>query len=382
MNVATLTTDNREHHRKYEVTTPYFGTAPEALLQGFATLPDVEVHVVTCTQRPMLSPEKLADNIWFHSLLAPKIGWMRTGYQGCIRAIRRKLRQIQPDVVHGQGTERECAISAVFSGFPNVVTIHGNLAELARIFPPSIGSYLWLAARLENFTLPRTHGVFCNSAYTESLTRSRAKKVWRVPNAIREEFFQPQIKRAGGDIPVLLNIGVLCPRKRQLELLRLAGKLHARGCRFLLRFVGQSGDSSDYERQFFSEIEQARSEGYAEHAGAMGTGELIASMDTATALVHFPNEEAFGLVVAEALARNLKFFGSKLGGIIDISEGVEGAKLIDGDRWDSLGDAIAGWLKTGASKPQTAAAEIASRYHPLIIAKRHLEIYREVLRQT
>ena len=50
--------------------------------------------------------------------MCPKIGWLRTLYQGCVRATRRKLREIQPDIVHGQGTERDCAIGAVLSGFP------------------------------------------------------------------------------------------------------------------------------------------------------------------------------------------------------------------------------------------------------------------------
>src|SRR5215468_3650643 len=89
MKVAILTTDNREHHRRYEMTRPYFGSAPEALLQGLATIPGVEVHVLSCTQRPMQSPDKIAENIWFHGLHVPKIGWLRTGYQGCIRATKK-----------------------------------------------------------------------------------------------------------------------------------------------------------------------------------------------------------------------------------------------------------------------------------------------------
>src|SRR5580692_11230300 len=107
MKVALLTTDNREDSRNYSAPDPYFGAAPEALLQGFAALPELEVHVISCTQKPMKSPEKLADNIWFHSLYVPKMGWMRTSYQGCIRAVRRKLKVLKPDMVHGQGTERE-----------------------------------------------------------------------------------------------------------------------------------------------------------------------------------------------------------------------------------------------------------------------------------
>lgn len=107
MVIVQITTDNHELFREYRKSVPCLGTAPEALLQGFGQLPDVKVHVVSCTQKSMASsPEKLADNIWFHSLLVPRTGWMRTGYQGCVRAIRRKIREIAPDIVHGQGTER------------------------------------------------------------------------------------------------------------------------------------------------------------------------------------------------------------------------------------------------------------------------------------
>src|SRR6202020_993017 len=98
MKVAILTTDNREHYRNYAATAPSFGAAPEALLQGFATMSDLEVHVISCTQKPMKSPEKLTENTWFHSLYVPKVGWMRTSYQGCIRAVRRKLKVILPDI--------------------------------------------------------------------------------------------------------------------------------------------------------------------------------------------------------------------------------------------------------------------------------------------
>src|ERR1043166_5464942 len=121
MVIVQITTDNREPFREYHKTAPWFGTAPEALFQGFAQIPDVKIHVIGCTQRPMAgSPDKLADNIWFHSLHVPKIGWLRTGYQGCVRAIRRRVSEIVPDIVHGQGTERECALGAIFSGRPNV----------------------------------------------------------------------------------------------------------------------------------------------------------------------------------------------------------------------------------------------------------------------
>ena len=188
MKIALLTTDTREVVKDYDTAKPHFGTAPEALMQGFALMPEVEVHVVSCVRTKVNSPSKLAPNIFFHSLLVPRIGWMRTGYQGCIRAVRRKLREIRPDMVHGQGTELDCAICAVFSGFPNVVTIHGNMAELARLFQARPGSFYWLAARLENFALKRTAGVFCNSAYTEQLVEARTRAPGVLPMPCARNF--------------------------------------------------------------------------------------------------------------------------------------------------------------------------------------------------
>jgi glycosyltransferase involved in cell wall biosynthesis len=96
-------------------------------------------------------------------------------------------------------------------------------------------------------------------------------------------------------------------------------------------------------------------------------------------MVHFPMEESFGLVVAEALARDLKLFGSRVGGIGDIAAGLPGAELFAVDDWRGLTAAIAGWIRSGFPRAQGAAQVMRARYHPEVIAKRHLEIYREVL---
>jgi glycosyltransferase involved in cell wall biosynthesis len=96
-------------------------------------------------------------------------------------------------------------------------------------------------------------------------------------------------------------------------------------------------------------------------------------------LIHVPSEEAFGLVVAEALSRNLKFFGTMVGGVPDITQGVEGAELFPLNDEESLRLAIANWLRNGCPRPGTAAETTRRRYHPDVIAKQHLEIYREIL---
>ena len=378
MRIALLTTDNRGVLKDYDTLIPHFGTAPEALLQGFALLPELEVHVVSCIRQRVNAPAKLAPNIFFHSLHVPKIGWMRTAYQGCIRAVRKKLKAIQPEIVHGQGTELDCALNAVFSGWPNVVTIHGNMAELARLFQARVGSFSWLAARLENFTLKRTAGVFCNSAYTEQLVKPRTPRTWRVPNAIREPFFAPL-----PELPrrkcVLTNVGHVSPRKRQLELLDVAQALHEQGLDFEFQFIGQAGPTGPYATAFLERIKPMEQAGFARYAGVKPTLELVQAFDASSALVHFPSEEAFGLVVAEGLARNLKLFGARLGGLVDIAGEVPDAELLLPDDWQGLVAAIGRWIRQGHPRSGGAAPFMLARYHPRIVAQRHVEIYREVL---
>jgi glycosyltransferase involved in cell wall biosynthesis len=112
----------------------------------------------------------------------------------------------------------------------------------------------------------------------------------------------------------------------------------------------------------------------------MGLQSLIGAMDSTSALIHFPSEEAFGLVAAEALARNLKLFASSYGGVPDIAAGTEGAEIIAGDDWNGLENAIAKWLESGGPLPKTANQTMHERYAPEVIARRHLEIYQSLLR--
>jgi glycosyltransferase involved in cell wall biosynthesis len=380
MRIVQLTTDGRELLRDYASRTPILGTAPQALLEGFAELAEVEVHVVSCLQHPVSSPEKLFENVWFHPLHVPKIGWLRTGYQGCVRAVRNKLRQLRPDLVHGQGTERECAWCAVWSGFPNVLTLHGVMTEMARMFQARAGSFAWCAGILERQSLKRTRGVLCNSNFTRSLVQRHAPNTWLVPNAVRAEFFSAVRAHRTTPKPVLLNIGVICENKRQLEILELSDRWRASGLSFELRFVGQASPSDPYASRFLAAVGADSRKSYVSFHGLKLGRELIDCYDTADALIHFPKVESFGLVAAEALCRGVKVFAARTGGLSDILDGLEGTDLFASQDFHGLETSVARWLKEGAPRAaDTVRSVMRERYHPSAIARRHLEIYRDVL---
>lgn len=375
LRVVQLTTDNREQHKRYELTQPYFGTAPEALLQGFAQCDDVQVDVISCVRQPMASPTHLAPNIRYHALVVPKIGWMTTGYQGCIRAVRAKLRELRPDMVHGQGTERDCAMTAVFSGFPNVLTIHGNMRLIARINQVRPFSYDWLNARLEQFTLPRSLGVVCITNYTEEAVRDLARRTWVLPNAVDERYFQ--VRPARSSPPMILCVGLICHRKNQLRFIQALDALAARQP-FQARFLGDILDD-DYGAQFRAMIE-ARS--WCSHGGFANRDELSREFSRATVLALPSLEDNCPMAVLEAMAAGLPVVGARVGGVPDlIDDGVTGLFCDPLDE-TSMERAVAAILQAPAYAHAMGAAgreQARRRFTPRVIAEKHLAIYREVL---
>jgi glycosyltransferase involved in cell wall biosynthesis len=383
--VALLTTDSREHFKDYLNPQPYFGTAPQALLEGFKLLPDeIELHVLSCLQElPVSSPAKLADNIYYHALHVPKIGWLKTGYQGCIRAVRRRLREINPDIVHGQGTERDCALCASWSGFPNVLTIHGVMRAISALSKSRLLSYYWFAKHLETLSLRRTGGVITISPYVQDLISTLTSRTWFIPNALQSFFFDHSsapLRHEGP--PRLVNVGVVSPRKRQLELLEHLSRLRAQTS-FEITFVGKTNAADEYTRRFMQMLSDMNSRyGNFMHHEFLPAELFKQLYDNSDAMIHFSSEESFGLTFAEALSRNVYLFASDVGAIRQISKDIPNCEIFGADDFPGLIESLKRWIDAAAysqARVKPPNALIFSRYHPKVVALRHLAVYREIL---
>jgi glycosyltransferase involved in cell wall biosynthesis len=378
ISVAILTTDKREFDKDYGNPTPCFGTAPEALLQGFKLFPEIKIHIVSCVQQPLASPEKLADNIWYHSLLVPKIGWMRTAYQGCIRATRRKLQALQPDIVHGQGTERDCSLSAVFSGFRNVLTIHGNMRMVARVHHARPFTFLWLAARLEAFTIPRSDGVVCLTNHTRVNVEPLARRTWVLPNAVDESFFEVHASPSPDEPPTLLCVAAVYPLKNQNNLIRALDPL-AEKMKFKVVFLGQAIRGNTYTDEFFQLL---ASRPWCAHAGFADRQKLKAHLKKASILVLPSLEDNCPMVLLEAMAAGVPVVAAKVGGVPDLVADRQTGLFCNPLEVASIRAGVAELLENpslGRDLAGEAKRRALERFHPRTVAGRHVEIYREVI---
>ena len=376
MKIAILVPDNRDELRRYSDPGPYFGPAPTALLSGLEAMPDCEIHIVCCVQRPLRSPPKLAGNIHYHSLLVPKWGWLRGAYLGCVRAIRRKLREIKPEIVHGQGTERYCALAAVYSGFQNVLTIHGNMRLIAKINQARPFSFQWLAARLEGWTLPKAGGVICLSTYTQKQVQALARATWVVPNAVDTSFFalprQPVYPRQ------ILCVAHIQRRKNQPLLIQALDPLATKKD-FELVFLGGAEARDACTLEFFRLLRErpwCRFEGFADRPA------LQTALSRATLLVLPSLEDNCPMAVLEAMAAGVPVAAANVGGVPDlITHGADGL-LFDPTKEDSIRAAIVELLEDDSRRVKMGAnakAKAAQCFHPQKIAEKHVAIYRHII---
>ena len=377
LRVAILTTDNREDRRDYSPELPSFGTSPQSLLEGFAALPgEIEVHVLSCARRRLPTPVQLAPNIFFHSVYVPSWAWLKLGYLGNILSVRRQLRIVHPDLVHGHGTERDCALCAIFSGFPNLLTIHGNMRRLARLARVKLWSFTGIAALLESLALRLTDGVICLSSHTRSLVSPSARQTWHISNAVDSSLLKAE-RTMSAAAPLILLVGDLIPNKNQLAFLHAILPLRET-FPFEVSILGKSDPGTPYASEvirFANQHSWCHLEGFVNHT------ELAGYLSKATLLALPSLEENLPMVILEAMAAGLPVAASNVGGIPDlITDGVTG-RLFDPMNPESTRNTLCQMLDRPnlcRKLAATARTRILQNHLPETIARLHVEVYRKI----
>lgn len=378
MKICQIIADDRDARSAYHYSEPFFGPAPAALLEGFSCLgSEAEVHVVACVRRELPAPQKLADNILYHQVIIPG-GYRRTFFIKAIQRVREKIRIINPDLIHGQGTEDYQGVCAVFSGYPNCITIHGNMRAVARQMGYRPFPYMHLAAIFEALALKKTDAVFCNSSYTDQCVGRLNRNKPRIFNAVRSQFFE--VKGVLEKERTLLCIGHILPYKNQIALIYALDKMPGIENVKLL-FAGHCCPDDDYGRQFLEEV-SARS--WCEYAGRLELSALQELLGRCAGVVHPTLEDSFGLAVAEAQAAGVPVAASAIGGIPDlIAHGKTGLLFNPRDPED-IRQKVMNLLDPTISEKlaQNARAFAEAKYRPEVIARKHIEFYRHFLEQA
>lgn len=376
LRIAVITTDARHWFQQHDTENPNFGTAVQSLMQGFCQLEFIEVHVISASPSQLKSTLKLADNIWFHHVHVPKWGWGRCFFLGVAFKIRKLIKSLNVDIVHGQGTERDCSLAAVMSGFPNVLTIHGNMRVHASR-PEHQGSlYYKMAAMLESFCLRRTKGVVAISRYTDELVKSLCCKTWLLPNAVDQRFFH--ISLSSRIIPRILFVGSLDERKNPLGLLRACEPLLRQGL-CTLAMAGKFHAESSYGEQVMN---LAKNLPGIEFLGFMDRDSLAKEFSRSSLLVLPTFEDNCPMVILEAMAAGLPVAASNVGGVPDLVQNGSTGLMFDPNSEEEIRSVIESLIRDPYKSSTFGLAGRSyalEHFHPKVIAEEHIKIYREVL---
>ncbi len=375
MKVAVVLPDDRDEHGRRELPRPLFGPAPATLLAGMAMVPELEVHILSCERIPMPDTPVLAKNVFFHAVPVSRWAYMRSLYVGSVLGIRKVLRKIRPHVVHGQGTERYAGLAAAFSGFPSLLTIHGNMRAVARALGARPFSFHGVTGWLEALAVRQCGGVICLSSYTRRQVAPLARRLWDLPNAVGEAYFQ--VERRSDPIPRLLCAGTICAYKNQNALIRALEPLAARAA-FRLVFAGTL-DQTAYSREFQQLVAERP---WCEYLGRVAPDQIRAELSRAFLLVHPSLEDNCPMVILEAMAAGVPVVASTCGGIPELVRPGQTGFLCAPDDGEAFRSAIEQLLSdpaTANSLGAHARAIAQMEFEPETVARKHLTVYREFL---
>jgi glycosyltransferase involved in cell wall biosynthesis len=237
-------------------------------------------------------------------------------------------------------------------------------------------SYYWLVAQVERWTIPRTDGVLCITHYTEDLVRPRARRTWVLPNPVDPSFFS--LKNTPLDVPEIICVAYIQERKNQIRLLEGLDPV-AKQTRFKMVFYGTAAEGDPYGAKFMAMLKERP---WCEYRGFADRKTLKAALERATALVLPSIEENCPMSVLESMAAGVPVAASRAGGIPDLFEDGVSGLFFDPHDPKSIGSAIQRLLTDRALAGRLAVQardRALQKFHPEVIAKGHLEIYRDLL---
>lgn len=190
----------------------HFATWLPQLCEAFSDFSELDAHWIVMTNRISTSREIRWKNQTFHILVTTSKRRASTLFVSDRKAIGECLTKIQPDVVHGWGTEDVYALAAVNSGFPNIVSMQGILSYY--VLRNWMSPRVYFQALIEMYVLHKADLITTESAWGRDVVLRRNPNArvdlveYGVLNRFLETAWQPDPRK-----PVAIFVGNMSPRK-------------------------------------------------------------------------------------------------------------------------------------------------------------------------
>lgn len=359
---------------------PVVHPAIEALWEGLALRKDCRTDILFGRHSPAARVRPAVGSLSFHEIPYRRLGGILpgAGFLGRMRSLLHALARIQPQLVHGQGSERESALAAVSSPYPGVLTLHGLMGEVAAMPENRALFHYRLAGWIEKYAVKKARGTIAISPYALRVILETTQRCRFIPNAVRGIFYDSFVEREPSALPRVLFVGNLTQVKRPDWFIRAVHLLWRRGLDFQARMLVMGDPSHPYYQKILElaasnvvgrkiEVKSNVNRVWEELAG----GDILFAPST---------WESMGIAVCEAMAAGLFVVASRIEANIPLLGQGCGAMF----RTDSFEEATA-LLEKSIRDPlfrQQAVNNAKKRvmeYHPSKVAGETVGYYREIL---
>ncbi len=290
--------------------------------------------------------------------------------------IHRLIKEINPDIVHGQSRGRE-SYFAVSSGFPCVVTNHGQIEEHYNALLNGKKNieyfiYKWKENRV-NKRMRYCIGVSPNCT-KDCLKFLPKENVFLIDNAVNPVFFANYNVTYDNTI---LFAGSVSNRKKTMELVKAIEKVKEAELH-----IATFTNSGKYYNKVNEYIEDHNLSDRIKFLGMKNQEELAEEMSKCLAVCLPSTYESFGMVLAEAMAVGKPVIGSNVDGIRHVIKDNITGFLVEPGNADQIADKISFLInnkRMARKMGQNAKQEALHRWHPDIVAKKTYEVYKEIL---
>ena len=349
------------------------------LANFLSRIPDTEVHVVTESEEITCSKELRAGNLILHFVKSPAHFKTLTLWQFDRMRLHRVLRDIRPDIVHGQGIESQYGYATVTAPYPYVLTIHGLSMLSNKALNLPLFSRPRLVELFERYCLHKVRNVIViNPFITEFLKLTPPRyNLFPIPNAIGEHFFNaPPAPR---ESHLLLAIGYVDRLKAHDVLAQAMAQLRQRqvACRAIIAGPLIASDYLTALRQYVHDQQLD-----VEFPGFVPPDQLLPLLLRCTILVHPSRHDNSPVALGEAMATGAPVVASRVGGIPNIVRDGDTGMLFESENATELADKLQHLLENKSARDQLAGRgrEFAvNTYHPSRVAALTRAVYQGIL---
>lgn len=296
------------------------------------------------------------------------------------RRILDKIREINPDLVHWHETY---GLPAPCRDIPQLFTVHGFdsenvVAEEARY--GAARGLVWKWAEHRGFARHR-HFVSINPYVKEKLAPDVNGVIHEINNPLDERFFR--MEHVEDEIPRVLCVGWINPRKNTLTSVKAFAKAIDDGCSAKLVIAGTAKDAA-YLQHVKDAVHDLGMDDKVEFLGHVDHDRLSKELSRASIFLLPSLQENAPMAIAEAMAVGVPVIASNRCGMPFMVLHGESGYLIDPENLDEISSRISCLLKDSKLRKEfgeKARKIAAEQFHPKVVVAKTLEAYHLVLGQ-